>query len=735
MAFLTADRVKETTTTTGTGTVDLDGASTGFVTFASVTTTLDDVYYVIANNVTGEFEVGQGVVTHGTPDTLTRSTVISSSNAGAKVDFGSGTKDVFMTAPAEKILQIDPDNDLNVSADDITLTPDATGSVGVYGDFYLYGSIPAAYYVNFDQSVNKLKFRDNVFLAFGSGSGTDGDVELTYDGSSLDWNQKNGVLYFQDDGAIDILWNPGAYFRLYNDTALQLGSSGTFSMDFDTTKTAVVFNDTQTTKDLRFSQAGTDKIIFSFDNWEFQDGVTASFGAGSDLSIEHDGTNSLITNTTGDLNIQTSGSLVYQLDDDTSASGPTLNLYRNSTSPAGGDILARVTFDGKNAAAEDINYASFRARIRDATDAAEDGALQFFCMRNGTETQFLKYDTEEDASGEVVLNYSQFDINFKVKSSNKTHALFVDGANGVIGMGDSSPSGRLSRTTSGAVGRSTTGFEYVASRSDTTVNPDNFIGGYLFQTNDSSGTTKWGGVSAKADDTSGNGVLEFFPVTNTYETSSNEGLMQLADTNDLYLRAGGIRVNRSEKNVYRAVEESIVIYHSGSGSNDTYTQMVGRDGTGGDPVFRHQRRGTIKSEIEENGDFLSATNNYGPVSDGRLKENIVDSGSQWDDVKAIQIKKYSFIEDGLDEPNMIGVVAQDLLAAGMSGLVKQKFLTDAEDNPILDADGNQDYIYTVKGSVMQLKALKALQEAMAKIETLEAENTSIKARLDALEAG
>ena len=69
------------------------------------------------------------------------------------------------------------------------------------------------------------------------------------------------------------------------------------------------------------------------------------------------------------------------------------------------------------------------------------------------------------------------------------------------------------------------------------------------------------------------------------------------------------------------------------------------------------------------------------------------------------------------------------------GLVKQHFKTDDEDNPILDADGNQEEYLSVKYSVMYMKAIKALQEAMAKIETLEAENISIKARLDALEAG
>ena len=154
-----------------------------------------------------------------------------------------------------------------------------------------------------------------------------------------------------------------------------------------------------------------------------------------------------------------------------------------------------------------------------------------------------------------------------------------------------------------------------------------------------------------------------------------------------------------------------------------------------DNYNRLDKTTVFKSEIEENGDYQSATNSYGGTSDQRLKENIVASGSQWDDIKALQIKKYSMIEDGLDAPDKLGVIAQDLQASGMNGLVKQHFKTDDEDNPILDADGNQEEYLSVKYSVLYMKSIKALQEAMAKIETLEAENISIKARLDALEAG
>jgi len=99
MAFVLADRVKETTTTTGTGTVTLLGASTGFQSFSAIGNT-NTTYYTIAGQTSSEWEVGIGTYT-SSGTTLARTTVISSSNAGALVNFSAGTKDVFVTYPAE----------------------------------------------------------------------------------------------------------------------------------------------------------------------------------------------------------------------------------------------------------------------------------------------------------------------------------------------------------------------------------------------------------------------------------------------------------------------------------------------------------------------------------------------------------------------------------------------------------------------------------------------------------
>ena len=104
MALIVNDRVKETSTTTGTGTLNLAGAETGYESFVSGIGTTNTTYYAIELNSANEFEVGIGTVTDASPDTLSRDTVISSSNSDAKVNFSAGTKNVFCTLPAKRAM-------------------------------------------------------------------------------------------------------------------------------------------------------------------------------------------------------------------------------------------------------------------------------------------------------------------------------------------------------------------------------------------------------------------------------------------------------------------------------------------------------------------------------------------------------------------------------------------------------------------------------------------------------
>ena len=114
MALILADRVKETTTSTGTGTINLAGAETGFQTFVAGIGNSNTTYYAIIDDSSGDFEVGIGTVTDASPDTLSRDTILQSSNSDSAVNFGSGTKSVFCTQPADKAVFEDADGHVSL---------------------------------------------------------------------------------------------------------------------------------------------------------------------------------------------------------------------------------------------------------------------------------------------------------------------------------------------------------------------------------------------------------------------------------------------------------------------------------------------------------------------------------------------------------------------------------------------------------------------------------------------
>jgi len=123
--------------------------------------------------------------------------------------------------------------------------------------------------------------------------------------------------------------------------------------------------------------------------------------------------------------------------------------------------------------------------------------------------------------------------------------------------------------------------------------------------------------------------------------------------------------------------------------------------------------GTVSFRVWSNGNVINTNNSYGAISDIKLKENIVDASSQWDDVKAVQVRNYNYKEEtGQQTHTQLGVIAQEI------ELVSPGLVTESPD---LDEDGNDLGTVTksVNYSVLYMKAVKALQEAMERIETLE----------------
>jgi hypothetical protein len=166
----------------------------------------------------------------------------------------------------------------------------------------------------------------------------------------------------------------------------------------------------------------------------------------------------------------------------------------------------------------------------------------------------------------------------------------------------------------------------------------------------------------------------------------------------------------------------------GRATNATYTSTVGffgADRNTTDNSFHYidcynYGSSTYRFRVADSGNATNTNNSYGALSDVKLKENIIDSGSQWDDIKALRVRKYSLKSDSLDAPNKLGVIAQELESVGMAGLV-----SESEDR---DEEGNNlgTVTKTVAYSVLYMKAVKALQEAMERIETLEAKVAALE---------
>ena len=180
MALVLNDRVKETSTTTGTGTITLSGAAVqGFQTFQAGIGNGNTVYYTIEADGGGEFEVGHGTYTQS-GQTLSRTTVYSSSNSNALVNFGAGTKNVFVTQPAGQAVFKNFGNDVELGDNHQLL-------LGTDGDFQIYHSGSS--------SIVRESSAGNLLLAGNDVNITNGAMNQTH----IDCNNGGSVELFHNN--------------------------------------------------------------------------------------------------------------------------------------------------------------------------------------------------------------------------------------------------------------------------------------------------------------------------------------------------------------------------------------------------------------------------------------------------------------------------------------------------------------------------------------------------------
>ena len=262
-------------------------------------------------------------------------------------------------------------------------------------------------------------------------------------------------------------------------------------------------------------------------------------------------------------------------------------------------------------------------------------------------------------------------------------------------------------------------------RNDTSVSTGNELGAISWYGNDSTSSTyqECATIRAFADDNHGDGdkpTRLVFSTTADGASSPTERMrINNAGQTSIFRSgaSGQLQLGTLDGSTFSSHENYMIVYGSAANNYVLNRACNVADGT---PSFEIVLGGTRRIEIEADGDIYNVNGTYGTISDARLKENIVDASSQWDDIKDLQVRNFNFtVDSGLPTNTQIGFVAQEVEQVS-PGLVK----TNLDE----DKDGNDlgTTTKTVKTSVLLVKAVKALQESMDRIETLEAKVAALE---------
>ena len=323
MALVLADRVKETSTTTGTITYVLAGAVDGFESFASIGNGNTTYYACIFGS---DFEVGIGTYT-ASGTTLARTTILQSSNSDNAVNWGSGTKTLFCTQPAEKAVFLDSDGNIATFNGSNLTNVNATQLNGQQ----------ASHYLDYGNFTNTPTIPTN-------------NSELT-----------NGAGYITSVPAQSFASLTGKPTTIsgYGITDAFDGAYGSL-----TGTPTIPTNNNQLTNGAGY--------------------ITSADGGNAQTLNSLDSTQFLRSDQSGTI----TGDLIITSTDAGATEDPSLDLYRNSANPDVSDVLGHIDFSGMNDAItpEKIVYAKINADIADESNDTEDGRLDIQVISNGTVT-------------------------------------------------------------------------------------------------------------------------------------------------------------------------------------------------------------------------------------------------------------------------------------------------------------------------------------------------------------
>ena len=431
---------------------------------------------------------------------------------------------------------------------------------------------------------------------------------------------------------------------------------------------AIVFNEASADVDFRVESNGATHMLFvDGGNDHVNIGTATDLGGmfnvgGNGVFQNADQTDTLsLVNTDADANV-----------------GPRLKFFRNSSSPADGDLTGDIRFEGKNNAGQDVIAAQIKTNIGDVRDGLEYGEINFHAMVNGTLTEFMALAS--NVAPEVVFNEQSADIDFRVESNGNTHQFFVDAGtdNTMIGT-----SVNIDRWFNSAPGHSTifqtSGF-----------NDANRVNAFTHHSNDSGGAMVMLGKSR-------GGAVGYTVV------AENDGIGQMS-----FQGADGTDMVEAAK-ILAAVDAA-------PGAND----MPGR------LVFFTTADGAASSterfRIANNGDLTATDTSIGSNSDSRLKENIADYTYDISKFKQFEAKTFDWKNPGEHngKTGNRGFIAQEVAAIDDYWTDQISIDPDKEDAKLITADSDGKHnAYTLKLGKKDAMYISVIQQLITRIEALE----------------
>jgi len=429
-----------------------------------------------------------------------------------------------------------------------------------------------------------------------------------------------------------------------------------------------------------------------------------------DESMRINNSGDLLINTTtdfgGKVNIaraDNNTTLALVCTDNDAADGPILDFIRDSSTPATTDDIAHIKFKANDSDGNRDTFANIEVFSTGVTSGSEEATIQIRSLVSGTELQRLKFSNTE-----AVFNEEGADLNFRVESDTSTHCLFVNAGTNKVGIKTSSPDGQLHihTATAGSVSAPSTADELVLEN-------DSSAGMSILTPNTNVGSVQFGDP-----DDNNVGMLQYahntddmiFTVNGAEAMRISSDRVLLVNTtadaaDDMTANACHIASNATTTRPTLIVDDSDTSVESGS---ICMAVMFSNDNSfSGGKYISFRDLGGEQGSVSGDGAGSVA---YNTSSDMRLKTNIQDTASQWDTIKALQVRDYEWIANGNEET---GFIAQEI----------------HEQIPQVVRVGGEEAAkepWSVDYGRITPQLTKALQEAMARIETLESELAKLK---------